>query len=299
MTGCFICPIYDQGRDFEFGYEFVESAVRNNLVNDLYFIFSSKQQQDKFILECEKRFHAQPNGLVLEKNLSDSKNPVTIKKFYGIKVLAERYNYIAAVDCECIFTKHMSAGTMLDNIWQAGTYLAANRSIKGADVVLRCAIALGLQHDPRIIEETNSFKYTWWFNEIPVYRTADIDSFFDWLEKNDYLRTIYYNWYCFDYLVYGIWMILEKNMKLKKYAIGNLTSIIEALWRPEIPCKMAIEKKVGTHWTARVNLGTRDNPNIYMQFHRDRRNTRFRQCFGRTARTIFYRLKHPRNKIIE
>ena len=60
MTGCFICPIHDRvvknKSDFELGYLLVESAISAGIVNDLWFVFSSSKQKDKFSEEAQKRF---------------------------------------------------------------------------------------------------------------------------------------------------------------------------------------------------------------------------------------------------
>ena len=296
MTGCFICPIYDQGSDFEYGYEFVESAVRFHLTDSLYFVFSSEEQQNKFLDECKKRYAEIPHGMIFERNLSDCENPITIKKFYALSVLFQSFDYIAAVDCECIFVKGIPVGQMLENVWNAGTCFAANYSVQGADIVFACAKALGIEHNKHIIKETRKFNYTWWFNDIPVYRSADIKSFYEWMEKKHYFEVIYHEWNCFDYLVYGLWLIMEKEMNLKCFEYKDDISIIESLWEPEIRKKIEIEKAMGTHWTSRVKIQDNENENIYMQFHRDRRHTRFRQFFGRQYRYLKHKVKKSRRR---
>ena len=290
-TGCFICPIYDKRRDFEFGYEFVESAVKYGLENDLYFVFSTDEQQNAFLAECEKRFGKQPKGLLFDRNLSDCKNPVSIKKFYGLYALADKYDYIATVDCECVFLPvSLTAGEMLENVWRAGTCFSANRSYAGADVMMKCAAALDLQNDEKILRETGGLCYTWWFNDIPVYLASDIAPFFQWLEEDDRFKKTYYDWNCFDHLVYGMWRILYRDQHIYRHKLIGISSIAEACWRPELPGKGRIERILGTHWTSRVDT-SHVNAGIYMQFHRDRRNRRFISYFSRPVRNVITILK--------
>lgn len=291
MTGCFICPIYDQGRDFEFGYEFVESAIKFDLENALYFVFSTQAQQNKFLSECQRRFRKSPQGLIFDRDLSDCQNPVSIKKFYAIYTLKNSFDYIAAVDCESILTRSFDVGQLFDEIWKTGSCFASNLSIIGAELVLKCAAALGVEKNENVIRETGQYKHTWWFNEIPVYCAKDIEPFFQWLEKNDRLKTIYHDWNCFDYLVYGLWEIAEKDLNVKRYRVKCINGIIEALWRPEIWNKVGIEKKLGTHWTSREDCLHPVNEQICLQFHRDRRHLRFRQYLRRFYNDVFYTVK--------
>ena len=290
MSSCYIVPIYDKDDDFDYGYELVGSAVKYSMARNVYFVFSSYEQKDKFFAECEKRFSVQPGGLVLEDDLRGSRNPVTIKKWYGIRKLMDRYDYIAAIDCETVFVRDAGEEDVLEAAWREETYLAANRSVCGAAVVKRCAEALGLDRNETLRTETKEFRYTWWFNEIPVYRTADLDEFFRWIEDEGWNDAIYSEFCCFDYIVYVFWLLLYKGKHLKRYGFTSNVSVIEALWQPEITGKIKKERILGTHWTSRVDLQKEPiNPNIYLQFHRDRRHRRFRSYLGRVFQRCFIR----------
>lgn len=294
MTGCLICPIYDKGRDFEFGYEFVKSAVEFHLEDSLYFVFSAQMQREKFLSECQRRFGREPHGLVFDRNLSDCQNPVTIKKFYALWKLSEDFDYLAAIDCECLCTRSFNVGEVFDEIWKTGSCFASNMSLVGSDDILKCAMALGVEYDSDIIRETDQYNYTWWFNDIPVYRGKDIAPFFQWIEQNNYWKIIYHNWHCFDYLVYGLWNICEKGMRIKRCNLKNVIGIIESLWKPEVRNKVRIEKEIGTHWTSRIDSYHPENRNICLQFHCDRRSLRLKQCLGRYYFIVKYRLKYKR-----
>lgn len=290
MKGCFVCPIYDKENDFEFGYVMAESAKKNGIIKDLFFVFSSYDQQDKFLQTCRQRFDAVPGSMVLDSQLPNCKNPVTIKKFYGLYKLMDQYEYIATIDCESVFISDIPVGKVLDRVWQERSFLASNISSQGAAVVKKCAEAMGLVDNEVLISETGNFKYTWWFNDIPVYRTKDIREFFEWIKNDKKIDIIYNEFCCFDYLVYVIWLLLYKDgFHLKKYKVRDYVSIIESLWRPEKIGKVRIEKQLGTHWTSRVDLKTEVNPKIYMQFHCDRRHKKFKNYFGRLYACMFRR----------
>lgn len=275
MEGVFICPIYDKvhgsSSDFEYGYQLFKSALDSEVNKDLFYIFSSNQQEDKFVNECKRRYKEVPNGLVYDVDLRDCKNPVSEKKFYGVQELANKYDYIAPIDCETVFLKKFHPGELMDEIWINKTYLNSNFSILGGEDVKKCISALGLEDNELLKSETNDYQLSCWFNEIPVYNSADVNEFFQWIKDNGYERIIYDNWSCFDYLVYITWRILSKGDHLNKISITTTDVLIESLWKPEIKNKQKIESDTHTHWTSRVDA-MKNNNGMYLQFHIDRRD---------------------------
>lgn len=283
MTGCFICPIHDRviknKSDFELGYLLVESAMLAGIVNNLWFVFSSFEQKEKFSNEAKKRFSLDINYIICDMDLSDCKNPVTIKKYFGLKELSDKYDYLATIDCETKFYGVINSGELLYSVWDNETFLNSNISKLGGRDVKKCVEALGLQNNQLLKAETDNYIYSWWFNDIPVYEGKTLNYFFEWIEKKGYQDAIYFNWECFDYLVYVIWLILEQNKHLKKYNIKSRDVIIESLWKWEIRNKKKIEDELGTHWTSRPQI--MDGERIQVQFHLDRRDRTIKNFVGR------------------
>ena len=168
MNGAYVCPIFDKENDFEYGYAFVESAIKHKTVNELYFVFSFLSHQEKFNIECNHRFGIQPESILLDDPLKDCMNPVTIKKYFGVKELINKQDYVAAIDCESLFIRDFDSGTLMDRIWRAESFLNCNKAVMAANDLYNCACALRLDKDMSLIEETEDFSVTWWFNEIPV-----------------------------------------------------------------------------------------------------------------------------------
>jgi hypothetical protein len=272
MLGCFIVPIYDKKNDFEYGYKLTESAIKYAAVDDLYFVFSTAEQEKKFLDECCRRFSVTPKGILCDKDMRVCKNPVSIKKYYAIRELKDKYDYIAAIDCECVFLKKTDSGLLMDTIWKEGTYLSCNKSKTGARDVRICLDALGLGENKLLIQETENKTVTWWFNEIPVYKSDTLDDFFNWLNSEGRYSIVYNEWSCFDYLVYVIWLILCKNKHLKVYDESADCGIIEELCNPKCKKKYTKEKKLGVHWSSRLYRFPA-NSKIYMIFHLDRQST--------------------------
>lgn len=275
INGCFMCPIYDKGQDFEYGYKMFESAIQNGLGNNLYFIFSGAEQEKKFMGHCKETWGETPGSVVMEENLSNCKNPVSIKKIYGLKKLQKKFDYIAAIDCECIFLKKFDPGEIMDEIWRNETYLSCNIAL--VRIIHKCAEGLGLLDDSKIVEATGNFKYTWWFNEIPVYKTETLDEFFDWLDEKDRYNIVYNNWNCFDYYVYVMWLIMKFNKKTVKYDYKAYGGIVEELCNPVRFFKRKIEKDFGSHWTSNRKID-KTNAKLCLQFHRDHVNYALIDC---------------------
>lgn len=278
QTGCFICPIYDKGKDFEYGLTMFESAIKNGINNNLYYIFSGYDQKEKFSRIAQERFEKLPLYLVMEENLANCKNPVSIKKYFGIKQLMNKYDFIAAIDCECVFVRNFDVGKLMAEIWNSKSMLASNISNRGARDVQLCCEALGLSTNEIVLSETNDFQYTWWFNEIPVYASENLREFFSWLNDERY-KIIYNVWNCFDYLVYVLWLLTEKGYSLKKYKYKTTDGLIESLWKFEIFQKHRKEEELAVHWTSNININTL-NTKICMQFHTDRRYSLLRRILS-------------------
>ena len=269
MTGAFVIPIYDKRNDFEYGYKLTESAIKFSSVKDLFFIFSTLEQQNKFMKECDKRFGKRPSGILCDIDMSRCKNPVSIKKYYAINILKNRYDYIAAIDCECIFIQKTDNGALMDEIWNTDSYLACNKSKTGANDVKVSIEALGLQQNKLLLEETENQTITWWFNEIPVYKSSTLNEFFFWLNDEGRYNIVFENWSCFDYLVYVIWLVLYKDKHLKVYNFVADCGLIEDLCNPKCKTKYKKEKALGVHWTSRL-YKMPANSNIHLVFHLDR-----------------------------
>lgn len=277
-TGCFVCPIYDKENDFDYALTLFKSAISYNIQESLYFVFSGEQQKNKFVQMAVEYTESIPCFVVMEENLSDCKNPVSIKKYYGIKQIFHKFDYIAAIDCECTFCRKFNPGEVMHEIWVSGSMLASNKSVRGAYDVRVCGKALGFDKFENVVKETVNFSYTWWFNEIPVYNCSNLEEFFGWLES-EYYQIVYNEWCCFDYLVYGMWLIAYKGHSLKKYNYKTDVGLIETLWKPYFPHKRKIEIDFETHWTSNTKVNI-NNKNLCVQFHLDRRGSYLRLKAG-------------------
>lgn len=219
---------------------------------------SNEKQQEEFIKSAQK-LDISVESMVLPEELSAYKNPIVVKKFYGLRSLYKKYDYIIPVDCECKFFKNVNIAETADNMWKNGEMLSASRSLVGAELTKEAARLTGLDHNGYLCREMENFNYNVWWNDLPVYRSDTVEDFFLWMEKVNILEIVYNNWSCFDYYIYAFYLILEKNKHLIKRKVIGIGSVME-----EVNCcspfrRHYIEKRMKTHWTPNIDFYNNDN----------------------------------------
>lgn len=179
------------------------------------------------------------------------------------------YDYIAAVDCECEFVRSFQPGELMNDIWESKSFLTANKTPFAINALTgKCASLLGLDgEDSRVRRETEEYRYYWWFNEIPVYRTDTLKDFFSWLNENSRRDAVFNNWCCFDYLVYVMWLIECRGFTLKRLGLYSQCGITEGLYKRKYAYRR-LERDCGFHWTTREKVRPEDSK-VVMKFHLD------------------------------
>ena len=312
---CFIVPFRNTEKDDKCADEFIRTAVEYDILKDVYFVIEIPEQRT-FLQDVAKKYKSKDFKYLYLKDhtkffVEGDKNIPTIKKWAGIKAIYKKYDYVAAIDVDCIFVKPFNTYDLLKEVWDQRTCFFKNRtSIMNEVHLINCAYACGLENNRLLIQETQNFTLSCWFNDIPVYKSSTLDDFFDWLDsvnskngKTTY-QNVKENFCCFDYWIYWFYMICFKGMTSSTYSgyksVEN--SIIEDLDSynnvlcfinmrlPELSPGLSsnillfdkerviyyinkFEKETGTHWTSRNYVLTKDdfeNSNIYIQFHIDR-----------------------------
>lgn len=262
----FICPIYDSRNHFSYGLSLLKSKIRNNITADLFYIFSNDQQRLKFeVLAAEEELSSDFNYLVLPENEGKYKSQVTIKKIYGLIKLKDRYDYLAAIDSEAIFIKHIEYDIVFETMWNNNDMLKANKSPNGYFIMKKCFNTLGIYNNEILKRETNNYLYNVWFNDIPLYKCNLINEFLDWLAT---LNQNYKNeWMCFEYYIFMAFLVIKKGYHLSKYPLESLGGVIEYLYVFPVWKQKEIIQMLGTHWTSSDKCITGDTG---IRFHLDR-----------------------------
>jgi len=200
----------------KFGYAMEAVKTWNKYSNnDLYFIFSYPDDEVLF----RKNIEGQYNTLVLPQELVHYKNPITVKKLWGVSQLIDAYDYVGVFDAEIKIVKPFNTDEIYPEIFQTKELKcnACMPSVDGGAVVKNNSLTMGIAGNENLIRETENFKWYWWFNEICVYESATFDEFMTFLKNSGGLEIYYNEYWCFDYLLYGIWLLAFKNFKTKKF----------------------------------------------------------------------------------
>jgi hypothetical protein len=203
-----IIPIHPP--KFVFGEGIVHSWNKHS-TSDLYFVFSNLEDADNFANTVSGRYKT----IVLPEELRDYSNMITVKKFYGISNIIEEYDYVCVFDAEMKVIRHFDTDNIYEEVWKTRE-LKCNLSWAGADIIRNNSVLMACDENEDLIRETENFNLYWWFNEICVYEKNTFKEFFDFLNSSPHFKTIYNNWECFDYILYGIWLICFKGFKCRK-----------------------------------------------------------------------------------
>ena len=295
-SACFVVPFWRTDKDDKCVKNFIESAQMFDMSQYLYFIIDSEEDRN-FLLDIDRSLKT---FLVNEDISKNNMNVPTAKKFYGLEVLYDKYEYIAAIDCDSIFLKNFDIYEVFNEIWESKSCFYKARQISEGSVEGRrkCAEEIGLANNYFLKRETEDFLYNIWFNDIPVYKSSNLKEFFDWIhfskleDGNTIYNHILQTFECFDYFIYWYWLVSYKGFTSDRtYFVSNNVSLIESIplyyklsidMKNKIPEEMNynllymiynIEETIKTHWTTRNYEKTKKiipNSRLCMQIHCDR-----------------------------
>lgn len=198
-----------------FGLNFIKTWLLY-CKNDFAFVFSSEEESIWMQEKAGKCFIP----IVLPSEMTVRGNQITTKKMYGLKKMFKKgYSHIGVFDSESALVKKFDTDLVYPEIYDS-KIIKCNKSILGGDLIRKCAKVLGVNQNKKLIDETENFTQYWWFNEICVYETKDFNSFYSWLKDKPNYQVIYDDWVCFDYLLYGIYLICEREFRVKKFMKG-------------------------------------------------------------------------------
>jgi hypothetical protein len=185
--------------------------------NDFAFVFSSSEEENWMREKVGGDFIS----LILPKNMTGRGNQVTTKKLWGLEKMFEKgYSHIGVFDCDSAVVKKFDTNALYPDMYDS-RIIKCNRSIPGGHIVRRCSEILGVQDDEKLRSETDDFKQYWWFNDICLYESNDFTMFSSWLSKREKYELVFDDWVCFDYILYGIYVIMERGFKVKRHMEGK------------------------------------------------------------------------------
>lgn len=268
MSSCFVCPLYLKEKDYNYALDMYESKIKYNITAPIYFVFSYKEHELEFKKQFRNRFSVDIDStILLPEELLKYKCQVTTKKLYGVFTLQHSYDYIAAIDCECLFVQEKNVDKVFEEIWENGSLTKCNKSYLLQHLLKNCVENLNLKNKKFIKEATCGYIYNCWFNEIPVYKTKYTEGFFDWFMSNDW-ESILNNYYMLDYYLYLLYLIDNKIISISYINYWAPLGIMEEISFTNVDNAVQIEEEIGTHWTSNEKSNRKD---LLMRFHLDHR----------------------------
>lgn len=263
---CFICPVYMKERDYNYAIELFASKLKYEIDAPIIFVFSHDSHKKAF----QKRFYDEfgydyKDGILVPEAGLKYKCQVTLKKLYAVYMLQKEYKYMAVIDCECIFIKHIDVNEVLNEIWSAKSFMVCNKSYLLQHLLKRCVEKLELKSKKQIKKETENYKYNLWFNEVPVYNSDNTAAFFEWLKLKNY-EAIFNDYFLVDYYIYILYLMDQEQYKIKKINYWAPLGIMEEITYSNPQNGMQIENEIGTHWSSNKMS---KNDKVFMLFHRD------------------------------
>lgn len=265
-NACFVIPIHPP--KFKFGIHCLMSYSKFYDDDHVYLVFSSRKDYDDF----EKIALGLKYRAVICPPLVSS-SPTTEKKFSGMKYIFETtdFEYIAAIDIDSEFTKHVDYADLFEKCYNRGT-VYGNAYEFSPFPILEAPLKFFKQADViKLNSFTEKFRAYFWFNDIPVYKKSD---FLDFLNYIDYYRNGYrLTWFDFDYILYTYYMIVKDKFKIEPIIVNgsplNAHFIEDQKILDPTDFKQAFEQ-VKPMWV-RKDIDSPAMANTFMNVHVDRR----------------------------
>jgi hypothetical protein len=237
---------------FHFGLDLLKSFVKYvEQPHELYFVFTNESEMMLFDTLCGE-FNSFYKSIVIPNELRDKLSIVNVKKFYALETLINEYDYIGVYDCETLFVKPCNLNLIYEDIGNQN-HIKANTSSVGKNVLLKASEMLGLNNNEVLLNETENLTLYWWFNEIPVYEKNNFIEFFSWLKNLENYSDIQREYYCFDYILYGMWLIVFKGVNLKKIETTRISEIgaVEDFRLP-MDVRNEVSVKFDSYWSTNI-----------------------------------------------
>lgn len=263
MNKCaFVIPIHPK----HFGYAPTIIEQLSGSDADLYFVFTTKMDRDLFSLNVNSLILSDYTDLAGVENTNSF---ITLKKFYALLKLKDKYEYITCIDSEVRFLKTRGFYDIMKKIAESRSFYGSvlNQENTGRCIIYQTLFNLTPMNDQNNLMNLsrNCSIYTWWSN-IPVYTCAYLQEFFRWIEFDKNLDK--YSWYVFDHMLYNYFCVLFKEYRIK--LDPELNTSFEFL-------ESSVLEKLDTHLVNWVNFKAYNtnpeyynNNEFYIVFHRDR-----------------------------
>lgn len=209
-------------RDYHYLYKLLVVMKTTNVCIDTYIIFTNQEEYSLF--EMKDRIKHYVIGDELNRN-----SITTSKKFFGLKQLMKlNYKYIICCDSEIEivpenFTSENIISKIEDIFRNKRIYAGYVKGSYDSNIMSISATLFPNEYET-LRQRTDTFAYSFWWSDLPVYRTKDLKGFF---EKIDYSNIV---WDYFEYLIYQFYLILTDGFYiLNTTAVTGMNKSLEGL----------------------------------------------------------------------
>ena len=181
---------------YKYMYNLLKKMKENNIVIDIFLIFSSQSDYDAF--EQKDRI----KHIILEKSISDHNQhkhfQISAKRFYAYTQMAKQpYEYIISLDSEIdIIPENFTQDKIMSKIHAT----LSNKRVYGltygfGDIVYNCMnyVFQGTEYYDKVSEVTKGLTLNTWWTDLPVLKRTDITEFLSFI-KYDKMHVISTRW---------------------------------------------------------------------------------------------------------
>lgn len=205
-----IVPTYPP--DFGFTIDLLNSYNKFSK-NDIYLVFANQHEYELFKSKTDVTY----KHLIVGDELISKypNNIINIKKFYALDSIIDDYDYVGIFDSETVFVREFDSDKIYPTIFNK-KILKSNLSTSSR-LIRKSAELLGLVDNEKLKEQTQNYSYYWWFNEICVYEKETYKEFKHYMNSISRTNEILNEKDCFDYILYGVWLVCFKDFNIKRY----------------------------------------------------------------------------------
>lgn len=232
----------------------------------LYIVFSNEEEADEFNRSVQLEYIR----LIVPANFMNYGGIVNIKKFFGLNEIINEYDYVGVYDCDSEIVKSVDFDLVYPTIFNTKV-LKANVSERGSNLVKEVAEKLGMFNE--IIQTTVNKQMYWWFNEIPVYEKHSFKRFYEWFCKLENVDAIMQDYWCFDYIMYGIWLLTHEGFTIQEFNVSCYWGAVECIGMTQGE-KNGTANLFDSYWIANLH-NHQSYDKIKIVFHSDTRPVRY------------------------
>ena len=260
----FVIPTYTP--DYNYAKNLIKTFKKFKLDRqaDLYFVFTNEIEAHSFG-EYKYKIILDEKYRILENN-----GIINIKKYFGLKQLQNKYEYLIVIDSESEFVKNVDLYEICNEIYEKKELFGNtiwNFEYTGVDFIRnRCKEYFKSHPSYALLFEQEKNLYLW-FSNLPVYKSEFLDEFFSVIDYDKNIANL--NGFDFDHYIYMYYLILYRGFTVVDLKMHGFFGAGESM--PEafcfVPGKQLDHK---FNMCAKQALAMLDNDKLFVVIQIDR-----------------------------